>query len=142
MERPGVGLSVIIFNSNDMKILMGKRKGAHGAGQWAFPGGHIEKFETFEDCAKREVIEETGMRIELIDKYPVAATNDFFKEDDKHYVTLFFRAHNWENQEPKLMEPEKCEEWKWYAWYNFPSNLFTPVYNLREQMFEPFKDFK
>ena len=33
-------------------------------------------------------------------------------------------------QEPKLMEPEKCEGWGWHYWDCLPQPLFLPVYNL------------
>jgi 8-oxo-dGTP diphosphatase len=61
MERPKVGVGVFIIK--DKKILMGKRINSHGEGTWSLPGGHLEFFETFEDCAKREVMEETGLKI-------------------------------------------------------------------------------
>jgi hypothetical protein len=44
-------------------ILLGKRKGAHGAGEYASPGGHLEHLERFATCAAREVREETGIEI-------------------------------------------------------------------------------
>jgi len=63
-NRPGVGVGVIIVKDN--KVLLGKRKNAHGEGDWAFPGGHLEMNETWEDCVKREVMEETGIEIKNI----------------------------------------------------------------------------
>ena len=81
MERPGVGLAVIVMK--DSKVLLGKRKNSHGEGKWAFPGGHVEKFEELSDTAMRELEEETGFtkeNVDLIDQYSVTATNDFFRE--------------------------------------------------------------
>ncbi len=43
-KRPKVGLGVLIFK--DGKVLLGKRKGAHGEGTWCPPGGHLEFGET------------------------------------------------------------------------------------------------
>jgi 8-oxo-dGTP pyrophosphatase MutT (NUDIX family) len=34
-------------------------------GQWQFPGGHVDPDETGDECAVREVFEETGVRAEL-----------------------------------------------------------------------------
>jgi len=135
-KRPKVGLAVIVMKED--KVLLGKRKNAHGEGTWAFPGGHLEFYESFENCAKREVREETGLNIELIDSVPVIATNDFFKPEDKHYVTLYLRAKYIEGI-PNIMEPEKCEEWGWFDWNNLPTPLFVAVDNLINQDYNPFK---
>ena len=60
-QRPKVGVGILIFK--DGKILLHKRKGSHGAGEYAFPGGHLEYMESFEDCAKREIAEECGVEV-------------------------------------------------------------------------------
>ncbi len=62
--KPKVGIGVMILK--DGKVLLGKRKGSHGAGQYAFPGGHLEYMESFEDCARRETREECGIEIQNI----------------------------------------------------------------------------
>ena len=125
MERPKVGVSVIIWNED--KVLLGIRKSAHGAGTLAFPGGHLEYGESVFDCAKREVLEETGLQISQLSVGPY--TNDVFEEEGKHYITLFVIA-KYEGGEAKAMEPEKCEAWKWFAWESLPSPLFLPIENL------------
>jgi 8-oxo-dGTP diphosphatase len=61
MERPRVGIGVIILKNG--RVLLGKRKSSHGTGTWHFPGGHLEFGESLEDCSRREVLEETGMKI-------------------------------------------------------------------------------
>ncbi|TSC60080.1 MAG: excinuclease ABC subunit A, partial [Parcubacteria group bacterium Gr01-1014_107] len=47
----------------DGKVLLGKRKGSHGVGEYAFPGGKLEYLESFGECARREVREECGIEI-------------------------------------------------------------------------------
>ena len=54
-----------------------------------FPGGHIEKNESFVDSVIREVYEETGLTI----KDPVLCGTKQFQEDEKtRYVVFFFKA--------------------------------------------------
>ncbi len=127
MKCPLVGVSVII--NQQEKVLLGKRMNAHGAGSWAFPGGHLEWNETIEECAKREVYEETGLRIKNVQ--PVTFTNDRFIDEQKHYVTLFVTAEIFEGK-LHLKEPDKAEEWAWFSWDELPQPLFLPIQNLQK----------
>ena len=123
------------------QVLLGKRMGSHGAGTWSFPSGHIDYMEELEDCAKREVAEETGLgeeNIKLIDKYPIAATNDFFKREDKHYITLFMRAKHISGK-PKRIELDRCEGWEWFFWDKLPHPLCVSTENLLKQNYNPFE---
>ena len=63
MERPRVGIGVIV--KKDGKVIAQLRKGAHGAGSWTVPGGHLEAGEDFFTAAKREVLEETNVNKKL-----------------------------------------------------------------------------
>jgi len=137
MTKPGVGLSVIVMDFKKKKVLLGKRLNAHGEGTWAFPGGHLEKWEEFEECARREVKEETGLEVDVFDLSPVAVTNDSFMKENKHYVTLFLRAE-YQGGNPEILESNKCEEWRWYSWNKMPKPLFLAVENLIKQEYNPF----
>ena len=133
MERPKVGIGVIVIKDN--KILMGKRKNAHGDGTWSFPGGHLEFNEELEDAARREVLEETGIKIKNI--RIGTFTNDIFEREGKHYITLFLISEH-DSGEPEIMEPESCEKWEWIEWNDMPEPLFIPIQNLLKQNFNPF----
>ena len=133
-KRPNVGVGVIILKGN--KVLLHKRKKAHGDGTWSFPGGHLEFGETIESCAKREVMEEAGIKIKNVKLGPY--TNDVFKKDSKHYITIYAIA-DYQSGRAEIKEPEKCERWDWFTWRNLPSPLFIPVENLLKQKFNPFK---
>lgn len=50
-KQPKVGIGLIILKKR--KVLMGRRKNAHGDGLYCGPGGHLEHMETIEDCARR-----------------------------------------------------------------------------------------
>lgn len=79
------GVAAIIRNAEG-KVLVGKRKGSHGAGSWGVPGGHLEEGETELQTAERETMEETGLAVRAVKE--VACTVDDFGED-KCYRTHF-----------------------------------------------------
>lgn len=129
--RPLVGVGVLIIR--DGRVLLGKRRNAHGEGDWSPPGGHLEFGETPEECAAREAREETGLDIANVRLAGV--TNSIFTEENKHYVTLFLVAEC-STGTPELLEPDKCEGWDWYDWESLPTPLFLPLRTLLLQRFD------
>jgi 8-oxo-dGTP diphosphatase len=118
-SRPQVGIGVIIENEDE--VLLGKRLNAHGEGNWSFPGGHLEFGESWEECARREVREETNLEITNVEFFSV--TNDFMK-CDYHSGKLI------------NLEPWKCEKWQWFSRDNLPEQLFLPIKNLMKTITE------
>ncbi|MFA6095997.1 MAG: NUDIX domain-containing protein [Candidatus Paceibacterota bacterium] len=127
--RPGVGIGVIIINK-DGNVLFGKRKGSH-APFFSIPGGRLEAGETFEDCAIREIKEETGMDI----SHPevIAVTNNLktYRNEGVHYISVVLLAKDFSG-EPRIMEPEKCEGWIWAD----PKNIPMPHFDASERSIE------
>lgn len=118
-SRPLVGLSVLVVKHG--KLLLGKRRGSHGAGEYAAPGGHLEHLESFQTCAAREVLEETGIEIGPLRFLRVLNATQYAP---KHYVDLAFVAE-WRAGEPEVREPDKVDRWDWYAIDDLPSPLFA-----------------
>ncbi|MTD39688.1 NUDIX domain-containing protein [Erwinia sp. CPCC 100877] len=125
MDRPLVGVGVIILRHD--KILLGRRQGSHGAGSWSAPGGHLEFGETPEECARREVLEETGLILKKVRRGPWVDV--LFHEAQKHYITLFMLATAPDGEAQRL-EPEKCDGWRWFPLDALPQPLFAPVEKL------------
>ncbi|KAI0910336.1 NUDIX hydrolase domain-like protein [Ustulina deusta] len=112
--NPRVGIAAIICNAKG-ELVIGKRAGSHGAGSWAFPGGHLEMGESFFTCAERETLEETALRVKGVKV--VAVTNDVFDAASKHYITIFVQCIMEDTDaQPHTMEPNKCEGWHWRSW--------------------------
>jgi 8-oxo-dGTP diphosphatase len=126
-----VGVGVIVVRGGD--VLFGLRRGAHGAGSWSFPGGHVDDGESAEACALRELEEETGLR--AVNPRRVGESEDVFPEGLR-YRTIFVRV-DWAGGEPAVREPEACERWSWFAWDRVPEPLFLPVAGLRAVGFRP-----
>jgi 8-oxo-dGTP diphosphatase len=117
-KKPRVGIGVMILK--DGMVLLGKRKGSHGEGEFAFPGGHLEYMEGFSNCARREVKEECGIKIENI-RFQFLA--NVTKYAPKHYVHIGLIA-DWKSGELEVLEPDKCESWDWYDFNNLPEPVF------------------
>lgn len=122
-ERPKVGIGVMIFKEG--KVLMGKRKNAHGEGEYSFTGGHLEHGETFEECAIRETREEAGIEIENVRFLCVGNIRNY----GKHHVGIGMVA-DWKSGEATNMEADKREGWDWYK----PENLPSPVFDFSGKM--------
>ena len=58
-NRVGAGVGILVVYKG--LVLLGRRKGSNGAGMWSAPGGRLEFGEEIEDCARRELFEETGL---------------------------------------------------------------------------------
>lgn len=120
-SKPKVGIGVYIIK--DGKLLLLKRKGAHGKGSWCPPGGHLEMGESFVACAKREAKEEAGIEIKNVKLAGV--TNDISNKET-HYVTIAMIAQI-KSGKPQNKEPEKATDFGWFDIKKLPSPLFLPV---------------
>jgi len=123
-KYPRIGIGVLIKNEQG-QALFGLRKGVHDE-EWCFPGGHLDFGETIFETARREVKEETGLDTDEFKLISVSDGIPYIKTDNKHYVTIGVVAV-YNGDEPKLMEPEKCKQWKWLSLDNLPENMFEPT---------------
>lgn len=149
MQHPKVGVSCIILSPNKQgAVLVGKRKGSHGAGKWAPPGGHVELGEAWETTCARELAEETGLQIPQCQFHFITATNDPAIDGniEKHYITLFLTATIPDGAAAQITnaEPDKCEGWVWMPWVDLcaiaetaPDTLFDPLLHFIEAKKRP-----
>ncbi len=108
----GVGVGAVIIN-RDGKIFCHKRgkKARNENGKWDMPGGSVEFNERCEDALVREMIEEHGFVVESVEFLEFC--NHIIKDEGQHWVALTFICRVKEG-EPKILEPEKCEEIGWF----------------------------
>lgn len=67
------------------KVLLIKRKHAPGRDCWALPGGFKNRNETFLDCAMRELVEETNIRVPLAVLYGSIKGTQLFDDPNRNY---------------------------------------------------------
>ena len=63
-DRPYVGVGVIVFR--DQEVLLVKRNKEPNKGQWSIPGGKQMIGETVAEAAQRELLEETGVKVDSL----------------------------------------------------------------------------
>ena len=128
-----VGIGVMILDDN--KVLLGHRSkdkkytgGIFEIDCWTLHGGKQEYFETFFECAKREVKEETNLEIGELKLF--GAADDI--QPDRHYITLHIIAKK-HSGELKVMEPTKEDRWEWFDLDKLPQNLYSPSKKFIEE---------
>jgi 8-oxo-dGTP diphosphatase len=127
--KPGVGIGVMILK--DQKVLLGQRhrdpakadSELHGEGTWTMPGGKLEFGESFEAAAYREVLEETGIKIDQGKIKLVSLCND--RVPDAHFITIGFVCEAFDG-EPQVMEPDEIVSWQWFPLDSLPKPIFFP----------------
>ena len=107
--HPQLAVSASIFR--DDRILLVRRARSPARGFYSLPGGRVEFAESLHAALTREVVEETGLEIEIAglagwrEVLPAAP-------GDGHYLILSFAAR-WVANEPVLNEEH--DDFKWLA---------------------------
>jgi mutator protein MutT len=110
-DYTGIGIGAIIKNEEGKFFLAKRRKDVRNEpGKWEFPGGGLEFGEGFEESIIREVKEEHDITIDPFKR--IAIHNSSF--ENEHWVSLSYLARIVDG-EPKIMEPNKCEEVGWFS---------------------------
>ena len=84
-DRPIVGVGAVIVDAG--KVVLIRRRYEPLAGQWSLPGGTLEVGETLECGAAREVLEETGLQVEV---GPIVEVFDRIMLDEERRVQYHF----------------------------------------------------
>lgn len=126
-KHVSVGVAVIITKGKEVLLL--KRRNMHGAGTWSTPGGHLDYGETPEQCAIRELKEETNLDITEV-KFK-ALTNDVFEQEGKHYISIWMEGQ-YAGGEPIVNAEYESSEIGWFAWTDLPEPRFLPFQHLLE----------
>ncbi len=84
-DRPFVGVGGVIVQNG--KVVIVKRRYDPLAGRWSIPGGGVELGETLEASVAREMLEETGLEVEV---GPVIEVFDRITRDEAGGVRYHF----------------------------------------------------
>jgi 8-oxo-dGTP diphosphatase len=130
-KYPQIGVSVFLFGVIEEKlcILMSLKKIGNHKGYLILPGGHLEFQEDLDDCARREVQEETGVNIWKNKLQMTAMTQDIHRSNENHYLNVFFATMLSEKQIAQVSNPEphKHSDWQWIPGVDLASKKVKKV---------------
>lgn len=88
--RPALTVDIVVFSRQEdtLGVLLIKRAREPFEGHWAFPGGFVDKDESLEDAAARELLEETGLGGIHLEQ--IGAFGDPGRDPRGHTVTVVF----------------------------------------------------
>ncbi len=129
MDFPGVGLGVILINSENKVLFLLRNNDAQKAdslmrleGTWTLPAGKVKRDETLFQAAIRKVKEETNLDIVNIELVSVADDINSYA----HFVTIGFVASSYTG-EISLGRTEEHVKYDFFALDDLPQNLSEPT---------------
>jgi 8-oxo-dGTP diphosphatase len=113
----------LLFFRGDQVLLLRRFNTGYADGQYSIPAGHLDGGETVLAAARREGLEETGVRIEAED---IAFSSVVHRKDGDERVDFFVHVRHWQG-EPVNTEPDKCDELRWVSVNQLPDNVIPYV---------------
>ena len=118
MDYIGVGAGAIIFNdSGEIFLAKRGREARNEKHRWEFPGGSVEFGETLEQALKREINEEYGFQIEVVQLLDVV--DHILPDEKQHWVSPTYLCRH-RSGTPFIREPHKCEAIGWFGLDSIP----------------------
>jgi 8-oxo-dGTP diphosphatase len=101
-----IGVHGVIEDRGKILVLKRAPSMTYKPGAWDLPGGHLAANETFEECLAREVVEETGLAIEI---------NRMLGANKAHgpYVQLVFACRLADARRAVTLRPHEHSDWRW-----------------------------
>lgn len=127
-RKPKLVVGVLAKNKN--KYLLAKEILEGGKTWWIVPGGKVEFGETIEDAAKREILEETGIKAKRL-KF-LCFKEALFPEYNYHTVIFFFLVETRQNKIGKDVEGKVLEA----GWFTRKEAKKLPLVDSAKWLFE------
>ena len=144
--HPAVTVDALVFgfDGTDLRLLLIERGKEPYAGKWAFPGGFMEMDETVEECAARELEEETGLSGVSLEQ--VGAFSAVDRDPRGRTVTVaFWTLVDRDSVSPRAADDAK--ETRWFPLQQLPALAFdhgdiitrAVLCAVRSKKLEPFR---
>lgn len=114
-----------VINGDIRFLLIKNKRSAH----WGFPKGHVEKGETPQQTAERELLEETGLKIEIVPEFE-SKSEYMIQSKVEKCVTIFLAKTA---QTTTTIQQEEIGD---YAWLEYTKALQTLRFDNDRQILE------
>ena len=113
--------SVVLCNiKKEFKVLLIKRKNEPFKDQWALPGGFVEHNENLEEAARRELLEETGVKVNSMEQ--VSAFGEPGRDPRGRTISIAFLSRIFSEEKPT--SGDDAIEAGWFNVKNLPKLAF------------------
>ena len=114
----------LILLRNGRVLLLRRHNTGYEDGNYSVVAGHVDGNETIRCAMAREAKEEAG--IVLSPESLQVAHVMHRKKSDEERIDFFLAAKDWKN-EPRITEPDKCDDLRWFELGNLPQNTIPYV---------------
>jgi 8-oxo-dGTP diphosphatase len=114
---------VVQEHGNTQRLLLSRRLAGYGKGAYTLPGGKQRPDESLQECATRELSEETGLRIRQ--SRPISWRSTRLPGKPR-VVSVGVLVQDYEG-ELRHLEPNQNTEWQWFDREQLPTPLFEPT---------------
>lgn len=113
---------IVRNDSRCTQILLHRRQNTgYQDGKWDIvASGHVDEGETAREAVIRECREEIGISVKIDDLSFAHLSHRLSR--DRTYYDIYFLVNDY-NGVPKIMEPDKCSELKWFDIYKLPTDI-------------------
>lgn len=138
-SRPVImaGAGVILVNDKN-EILLGRRT---DNGFWDYPAGSMELGESFEECARREILEETGLTCGKLEYLMEISGEDTFYEypngDQVYLAGIIYICRDFTGE--LKVQKEEASEQAFFPVDSLPENI--PPLRIKERIFEKVREY-
>ena len=135
--HPAVAADCVVFgfDGKELQVLLIRRGVEPYKGLWAFPGGFMRIDETAEECAKRELREETSLNVQLLKQ--LGAFSGVHRDPRERVVSVAFYALV---QPSEVVGGDDASHAEWFPLEEVPQLAFDHDFILRKAMQQLRKD--
>lgn len=129
--HPAVTADSVVFgfDGRTVKVLLIERGQEPCKGMWAFPGGFLQMDETAEECAVRELREETGLELEPHEVKQIGAFSAVHRDPRERVITIAYYALV---RQSEVHGDDDAARAQWWALEEMPPLAFDHDLILRE----------